>query len=90
MSAVLRVKVKVNSLLNVTVYKQDEVVNLEQDKQSERITADAVYSDDPNSENKQWSQWTPYFHLTMDINNPSAWNKLEKGKEYYIDFIPVE
>jgi hypothetical protein len=88
--AILRAKVRVNSVLEVAVFKGDNVIEMPKDKQSERITFDAVYSDDPNSENKQWSTWTPFFTSTMDINNPSAWGKLEKGKEYYIDFIPAE
>jgi hypothetical protein len=57
--------------------------------ESENVTISAVYSDDPNSENKQWAKYTPCFELRMTIDNPGAQGKLIKGEEYFVDFIPV-
>lgn len=68
-------------------------VTKEHDKEgnqiSERVTASAVYSDDPASENKQWSQWTPAFTLDMTITNPGAFGKAVAGDEFYLDFTKV-
>jgi hypothetical protein len=58
--------------------------------QSEQINLSAVYDPDPNSENGQWSQWTPAANLNITINNPSAFNKVSSGHEYFVDLIPVE
>jgi hypothetical protein len=80
--AVTRCKVKVNSVV--------EGRDTGGTKTSENIYVNAVYSDDPNSENRQWSKWTPAFNLNMVINNPGAFGSLQQGKEYYIDFIPAE
>jgi len=79
--AVTRCKVRVNWATKEHDKEGNQV--------SERVTASAVYSDDPNSENKQWSQWTPAFSLDMTITNPGAFGRLESGKEFYLDFIPV-
>lgn len=60
------------------------------EKYSESISAIAVYSEDKNSENYSFSIATPSLSLNMTITNPGAFGKLEQGKEYYLDFIPVE
>lgn len=50
----------------------------------------AVYSDDPNSENKAFSDSTPSLSLNMAImdGKPAA-EMFEQGKEYYLDFSPA-
>lgn len=65
-----------------------EIVYTEQDgkRTSETVRMRAVYSDDPNHENKAWTQWTPSGSFEMTINNPAAIGKFEKGKEYFLDF----
>ena len=45
----------------------------------------AVYSTDPNHENKAFWDATPSAMLTMTISNPKA-QIFEVGKEYYLDF----
>ncbi len=59
-------------------------------KVGEQISAGAVYSEDKTSENYSFSVATPSLNLGMYISNPSAFDKLITGKEYYLDFIPVE
>ena len=56
----------------------------------EQVKLSAVHSDDPESENAQWSRYTPNGHLEMDINNPAAFGHLSNGHEFYVDLIPVE
>lgn len=50
----------------------------------------AVYSTDPESENKAFTDATPALTVLMTIakGKPAA-AMFEAGKEYYVDFIPV-
>lgn len=57
--------------------------------ESEQVRLVAVYSDDPNSENAQWSKWTPSGTFEIIINNTRAFGKLTKDHEYFIDLTPV-
>lgn len=82
MAAVIRAKIKLSNI--------NRTGTEEQSNEQEYIAAHAVYDSNPDSENNQWSKWTPALSLNMTINNPSALGKLEQGKEYYLDFIPVE
>ena len=41
---------------------------------------------DGSPENNQFSQATPSGTLEMHINNPTAFDFLEPGKNYYLDF----
>ncbi len=81
--AVLRAKIRVGSVIETVSHDGTN----KGEKLNERIIAHAVYSDDPTSENKQWSKWTPSFHLDMTINNPGAWGKVKIGEEFLVDFI---
>lgn len=52
----------------------------------------AVYSNDPNHENKQFWDATPNGEITLGLNNPVAFKFFHDymlGHEFYIDFIPV-
>ncbi len=52
----------------------------------------AVYSNDPNHENKAFWDATPNGEITMGINNPDAFEFFFKnalGQEFYVDFTPV-
>lgn len=46
----------------------------------------AVYSSDPNHENKAFWDATPNANLEMQINNVSAADLFHVGSEYYLDF----
>ena len=48
----------------------------------------AVYANDEI--NKSWSKYTPSGTIQMQITNPGALEQFEVGKEYYIDFTPVD
>jgi len=50
-----------------------------------RYTFKAVYSNDPNHENKQFFTATPQAELVMYIDNPAA-QIFELGHEYTLDF----
>jgi len=52
----------------------------------------AVYSQDPNHENKAFWDATPNGEIVLGINNPVAFkffHELALGHEFYVDFIPV-
>lgn len=54
-----------------------------------KIEMAPVYSDDPEHPNRAFWQATPNGKIEMQINNPSAIENFEVGKEYYVDFSPV-
>jgi hypothetical protein len=40
-------------------------------------------------ENKPWSQYTPCGQIQMQIDNPTAFNEFQVGKDYFVDFTPA-
>lgn len=65
--------------------------SLQGDQKTELRTVNLVpvYSDDPASENHMFWKYTPAGKIELGTINPSAWEKLVLGNEYYIDFVPV-
>lgn len=53
------------------------------------VKLNAVY-DDGTPENQRYSRWTPAGTIEMQISNPSASDVFVPGKEFYVDFTPVE
>jgi hypothetical protein len=41
-------------------------------------------------ENEQFFKWTPYGQIEIGTINPEAIKQFEPGKEFYVDFTPVE
>jgi hypothetical protein len=80
--AVIRAKLRVNQVIHYI----DNLGQIE----SEEVKLTAVYDDDPESDNAQWSKWTPSANLSITISNPAAIGKLTKDHEFYIDFTPVK
>lgn len=56
------------------------------------ITFHCVYEPDAakDTENARFTTATPWGEIKMSINNPEALKQFEIGKEYYVDFNPVE
>ena len=50
------------------------------------VKLNAVYSADPESENKAFWEATPAGTIEMSITNPLAFEHFVDGGEYYIDF----
>lgn len=46
--------------------------------------------DDPSEENVKFFDATPYGELSMGVVNKPAAEPFEVGREFYLDFIPVE
>lgn len=40
--------------------------------------------------NEEWSKWTPSGKVEMQITNVDALAKFEVGKDYFVDFTPVD
>lgn len=55
---------------------------------SEQVKLQAVFGHG-DTENAQWSKWTPSANLEITINNPSAYGKLSVDHEFYLDFTPA-
>ncbi len=81
MSAVLRLKMVVNSVKKV----YDTEGNITQ----EELGLNAVYGKE-GSANAQWSKWTPSGSLTMSISNPEAFGKVLPGQFLFVDLIPTD
>jgi hypothetical protein len=43
-----------------------------------------------SEENEQFWKYTPSGKIELSIENPSAAERFEPGKEYYVDFTPAE
>ena len=56
---------------------------------SATIYMNAVYSDDPNSENRRFSDATPNGSFQMTIKATGPISFFEAGKVYYLDFSPA-
>lgn len=79
---ITRNKIGENGKLSQTLIEKVEARNL---------TFRPVYpNDDPNHENSKFWQATPSGELKLQTVNPEAWNQFVFGKEYYLDFTPVE
>jgi len=63
--------------------------SINKDTTTENVAFMAVYSEDPNNENKWFSDATPALYLNIVISNPAAQGSFVIGKEYYLDFSPA-
>lgn len=57
---------------------------------NELVTLNAVASADPNDPNHEWSQYTPWGELRMNISNPTAHGQIVPGREYYVTIEEAE
>ena len=55
---------------------------------SKSIQLEAVMDD--SDENKQFFRWTPSGRITIGCVNEAANKQFVVGKDYYVDFTPVE
>mgnify|MGYP003443489992 CR=1 FL=1 len=53
---------------------------------SQSVDLTAVYSNENNTEDNQFSTATPSGVLKMTITNPDAIGFIKVGKKYYLDF----
>jgi hypothetical protein len=67
----------------VNTVKQD--IDAEGKPTAESISMSPVYSEKPDSANKQWSQWTPSGQLQYYVTNPAALGKVRPGMFFYVD-----
>lgn len=81
MNPILRYKMQVQSVLHLK--------NADGTTSQEQVKLSAVYGK-PDSENAQWSKWTPSANFDIYINNPGAFGKLSSGHEFFVDFTPAE
>jgi hypothetical protein len=65
---------------------EDQNYGPDNTKTGEHIVLNAVYSDDPTTENYTFSQATPSATLDMAINNPNVFGAFVKDREYILTF----
>lgn len=53
---------------------------------SRSLNFGAVYDNDPNGANRNWSEATPSGNISMVITNPGAFEQFEAGKDYLLTF----
>jgi hypothetical protein len=56
---------------------------------SKEVKLSAVYSNEKNTEDNQFSTATPSGELRMMVSNPAAQDWFKPGKDYYLDFQEV-
>lgn len=82
----VRAKFRVTQVTDFGSYDGGKTPNL-------KVTLNAVYSNDPKSENHSFSSSTPSGEIWMMVSNPAIDGFFKAGKEYYIDIneaVPVE
>jgi hypothetical protein len=60
------------------------------DNASARTIKMMPYYDDSIPEDRRFSQATPSGELSMYVNNPAAIAELRIGRQFYLDFVPVD
>lgn len=80
MQPILRAKMRVHEVTRS--------INADGSIAYEQVKLMAVYGTG-DTENAQWSKWTPSAQFSITINNPDAWGKLANGHEFYVDFTPA-
>lgn len=73
----VRAKFKVNAIL--PGYGKQSVIHM-----------NAVYSSEPGCENKIFTDATPSAYMSICIEKEETAAFFEMGKEYYLDFTPVD
>ena len=52
--------------------------------------AASKYPEDGSDENNTFAKFSPSASLQLNVANPALVGKFETGKEYYLDFTPVD
>lgn len=57
---------------------------------SKQVALGAIYAPDANGEDGGFTKATPWGEIKMTIDNPKASVQFTIGKDYYVDFSPVD
>ena len=86
----------VRAKFRVDYKSQPYVVNQwlsDEGKSGIRAVQDVIMSPvsyEGSDENKQFFASTPNGQIRLTMTNPKAYEAFQQGKEYYVDFTPVE
>lgn len=58
--------------------------------EGQRTASKVVLSPVAGPGNEPWSKYTPSGRVELLIDNPEAFAAFEVGKDYFVDFTPVE
>ena len=70
--------------LKMTVHSVKKVTDGDGGIRSEELSLSAVYGKEGTA-NSQWSKYTPAAQLTIQIDNPQAFDKLHPGQFVFVD-----
>ena len=75
-------------------FRLDSVTPLEFTPPSEDLVftavTEAAFDQDGNSEDNDFSKWTPTGVLTMRVTNPALLGTFKPGTKYYLDFTEAQ
>lgn len=57
---------------------------------TERVEMSAVYSEDSDDPNAEWSKATPGGSLMLNVNNPAAHGRVKPGKQYFVFVVEAD
>jgi hypothetical protein len=57
---------------------------------TENVQLSAVYTENFDDPNKEWSKWTPGGSLQLNVSNPAAHGRVTPGKEYYVFVVEAD
>lgn len=60
------------------------------DAQAVDVWLQPVFAGADEDANKSWSKWTPSGEVKLQITNPEASSQFKVGRDYFVDFTPVE
>lgn len=76
-------------LYHITPYSNGNGVLVQEQLHFHAVSA-SKYPEDGSDENNTYAKFSPSGMLQLTVANPSLVGKFETGKEYYLDFTPVE
>lgn len=66
-----------------------EITEMSWSKDARKVVLTPQY-DNTIEEDRRYAKATPSGRIEMQIDNPSALSALPMGKQFYVDFTPVE
>lgn len=84
----MRAKVRVSSVFPYRHPESGEQLN--ETLRFSGVARSGGYPADGSDENNTFAKFSPSVSIEIIVANPALFGKFEPGKEYYLDFVPVE
>ena len=86
----VKAKFKVARFESQIFQKHNKETGRYEDVEMRTVVLAPVYSDDPQSENKKYWDFTPSGEIKLGTVNPAAWEYFGLGEEHYVTFERAE